>query len=290
MQEPQLAESLALAFRGLAWKGRSNDLSPDHVAWSAIDAAAEASVKPWTERPYAEWRRPGRAVALDHGSTSLRRLLRQRRSCLALDGKTGMSAAEFFRALEGTMPRAGRFPFNALPWSPRVHLALFVHRVEELVPGLYWLSRNSEGLEEVRAACRPEFLWEKPQGCPQDLPLFLLFPSDLRPTATAISCHQPIAGDGAFSLGMLAEFERSIEEHGAWFYPRLFWETGAVGQVLYLEAEALGLRSTGIGCFFDDPVHSLLGLRGKLLQSLYHFTVGRAVDDPRLSSLPAYPE
>ncbi|XP_074312593.1 uncharacterized protein LOC141648048 [Silene latifolia] len=36
-------------------------------------------------------------------------------------------------------------------------------------------------------------------------------------------------------------------------YPRLFWETGVLGQVLYLEAHAVGNSATGIGCFFDDP-------------------------------------
>jgi hypothetical protein len=71
-------------------------------------------------------------------------------------------------------------------------------------------------------------------------------------------------------------------------YRRLFWETGAIGQVLYLEAEAAGIRATGIGCFFDDPVHSLLGLTGRRFQSLYHFTVGGPVEDGRLTTLPAY--
>jgi hypothetical protein len=41
----------------------------------------------------------------------------------------------------------------------------------------------------------------------------------------------------------------------------LFWETGMIGQVLYLEAEAYGIRSTGIGCYFDDLSHSYLGLK-----------------------------
>ena len=36
-----------------------------------------------------------------------------------------------------------------------------------------------------------------------------------------------------------------------------------IGQVLYLEAEAAGIRATGIGCFFDDEMHALLGLRGQ---------------------------
>ena len=35
-------------------------------------------------------------------------------------------------------------------------------------------------------------------------------------------------------------------------YRRLFWECGLIGQVLYLEAEAAGVRGTGIGCFYDD--------------------------------------
>ena len=71
-------------------------------------------------------------------------------------------------------------------------------------------------------------------------------------------------------------------------YRRLFWETGVIGQVLYLEAEAARVRATGIGCYFDDPVHELLGLKDRRFQSLYHFTVGGAVDDPRLTSRPPY--
>jgi hypothetical protein len=58
--------------------------------------------------------------------------------------------------------------------------------------------------------------------------------------------------------------------------------------VLYLEAEAAGVRSTGIGCFFDDPVHQAFGIEDLAFQSLYHFTVGGYVDDPRLTTLPPY--
>jgi hypothetical protein len=61
-----------------------------------------------------------------------------------------------------------------------------------------------------------------------------------------------------------------------------------VGQLLYLEAEAAGVRATGIGCFFDDPMHDVLGVRGHAFQSLYHFTVGTPVDDARLTIEPGY--
>jgi hypothetical protein len=61
-----------------------------------------------------------------------------------------------------------------------------------------------------------------------------------------------------------------------------------LGQVLYLEAEASGLQGTGIGCYFDDVVHSALGLNTERFQDLYHFTVGKAVIDARIGSEAAY--
>ena len=36
---------------------------------------------------------------------------------------------------------------------------------------------------------------------------------------------------------MIAEYRQALFTQGPWFYRRLFWETGLIGQVLYLEAE-----------------------------------------------------
>jgi hypothetical protein len=58
--------------------------------------------------------------------------------------------------------------------------------------------------------------------------------------------------------------------------------------VLDLEAEAAGARATGIGCFYDDPVHDVLGMQTHAFQSLYHFSVGVPVDDARLTTEPGY--
>jgi hypothetical protein len=111
-------------------------------------------------------------------------------------------------------------------------------------------------------------------------------PYDLREDAKLICCHQDIAADSCFTLGMLAPLGRVGDE--PWRYRRLFWECGMLGHVLYLEAEAAGVRATGIGCYFDDEMHGLLGLTGAGWQSLYHFTVGGAVDDTRLSTEAPY--
>ena len=75
---------------------------------------------------------------------------------------------------------------------------------------------------------------------------------------------------------------------GPWAWRRLHWEAGAIGQVLYLEAEALGIRSTGIGCFFDDAAVRVFGMNRGPWRSLYHFTVGGPVEDERLQSEPPY--
>ncbi len=55
-------------------------------------------------------------------------------------------------------------------------------------------------------------------------------------------------------------------------------------------AESIHLRGTGIGCYFDDGVHELIGLveDDHTFQSLYHFTIGKALTDNRLQTLPPY--
>jgi nitroreductase len=130
-----------------------------------------------------------------------------------------------------------------------------------------------------------DFLWER---VTDRVPLFLLARGDCRRLAERVSCDQEIAGDGFFSLGMLAEFDASLAEFGPSFYRHLFWESGVVGQVLYLAAEAAGTRGTGIGCFYDDPVHEVFGLTDHAFQSLYHFTIGIPVEDTRLTTEPGY--
>ena len=69
--------------------------------------------------------------------------------------------------------------------------------------------------------------------------------------------------------------------HGACHHLNMAWARG-------LREWPAHSRATGIGCFFDDPVHEILGLDGHAFQSLYHFTVGRPVLDQRLTTLPAY--
>jgi nitroreductase len=266
------------------WSGRANRLSQGHVEWPIIDEVARATGDPGRSRVSAARaaggdRRMPRTRAID-----ARALLLQRRSALGFDGRSTLDRAAFVAMLSSVLPGPST-PWDGVWWTPRVHLTLFVHRVDGVPPGLYMLVRDEQAFDRLRTACRPDFLWE---AASEELPLRRLAHGDMRELSSRLSCDQDIASDGFFSLGMLADFDASLQTFGPSFYRHLFWETGMVGQVLYLEAEAAGARATGIGCFYDDPVHDVLGLHGHAFQSLYHFTVGMPVDDARLTTEPGY--
>ena len=283
-----LPSDVLATFVNLRWQGKPNGLSRGHVEWPVIDRVTAATQKPPTDNVYGTSPPRGPLVEVGSSPIPLRKIIYQRRSAVAMDSRTSITRDAFYHILVKTLAGPGQFPFNTLPWTPRIHLALFVHRVQDLDPGLYILIRDPSQTDALHAAMKPEFDWEKPEACPDGVELYQLQKGDARGLSRQISCHQSIAADGCFSLGMIAEFERPLKQYGAWFYPRLFWESGVVGQVLYLEAEAIGIRGTGIGCFFDDPMHTVLGFKTLQYQSLYHFTMGGPVEDPRLRSLPPY--
>ncbi len=272
------------------WCGRANRLSHEHIAWPAIDEISVAARKDRTPASA-----PLRATASEFDDVpgprtgrSAWQIMTQRRSAVAMDGATVISRQTFYDLLHRLTPSLHPMPWQSLNDEPHVHPGLIVHRVDGLVPGLYVLPRNEGARVRLNAAMHANFRWQRPPGCPDDLPLYLLLPSPCQEVAARLCCDQEIAGAGAFAVAMLAEFDAPLRAHGPWMYRRLFWEAGMLGQVLYLEAEAAGLRGTGIGCYFDDPTHRLFGLEDTAFQSLYHFTVGGAVDDARLTTLPAY--
>ena len=278
------------------WQGRANTLSPEHSAeWSVIDEVARATRRSGNvsiTNNFSRFPTEGDlfGTPVRQGLLSAEKAILGRRSALAMDGSTSISQAAFFRMLSRLIPtHDGRsMPWDAIPWRPRIHLGLFVHRVDGLPPGLYALLRDPDKLTALKKVMRREFRWQRVPTCPPGLPLYLLQEGDRRALASAVSCGQDIAGDGAFSLGMIADYMDSLTTYGAAFYRNLFWEAGMVGQVLYLEAEEAGIRSTGIGCYFDDPVHDVFGIASREWQSFYHFSVGGPVEDARLTTLPAY--
>ena len=267
----------------IPFEGTPNPLSHKRIDWETIGATARLTRKPPTT-PL----RPSLSNFQDlAGRDRIERaadLIRRRRSATAFSTAGTISGQAFLEILEKTLPANDRSPFDWGPLPPSTHLILFVHSIQDLAPGLYAYVRWLPDLESLKRQCRSDFQWSH---IDPEAPLFLLEEGRYRQTATMVSCHQSIAGESVFSLGMLARFRENIET-APYRYRWLFWEAGMIGQVLYLEAEAHSLRGTGIGCYFDDAVHDLLGLKDDTYQSMYHFTVGLPVEDDRLTTLPPY--
>ncbi len=215
------------------------------------------------------------------------RVILNRRSAQAFDGRSVMPGPVFRRILSALLPDAS--PHVSPVWRlwdrpPRVHPILLVHRVEGLDPGLYILPRSEAGLRGLGEAMGRAFEWAPADAA---LPLYRLVSANAQHTARTVSCHQDIAAHGAFTLMFAAEFDGPLAENPA-AYRHLHWEAGMLGHCATLEAEAAGWRGTGIGCFFDDADHEVLGLADSRYQVIYHYAVGMALEDTRITTLPAY--
>jgi SagB-type dehydrogenase family enzyme len=272
----------------VAWSGRANLLDGGKMyRWPIIDDVSVATrrvVSVMPERATDAALYPA-LVQLPGGRAA--DVMLNRRSAQRFDTKFQMDSATFYHLLDRLLVRLDA-PWDVWTYRPRLHPVLFVHRVEGLAPGLYALPRHEAAQSRLRAQFKHDFTWQKPHGAPAHLPLFRLAAIDSRAAARMLNCHQAIGRDACFALAMVAEFGPIVGED-PWRYRQLHWEAGLIGHVLYLEAEAVGLRGTGIGCFFDDALHECLGLTGEAFQTLYHFALGQPVVDARIVSGDGYP-
>ena len=187
---------------------------------------------------------------------SFAEVARTRRSALDFaGGALSMSLTQLSAMLAATAePMFADFAAARL-----VQLYLYVHRVDGLEPGVYrhWPERGE--LERLKSG-------------------------DQRVAAAGLSLRQELAGNACVAFSMIADLERAARAYGDRGYRYAHFEAGAIGQRMYLAAEALGLQATGIGAFFDDDVHRYLGVTPDLGQVVYHFAIGHAVRDPRLEA------
>jgi len=264
------------------WAGKPNLLDPHPLyQWPVIEdvAAATRGAPPRTSVE------PDHSTTMqaEEGSLPASEIILRRRSAQAFDGKSIMPYGVFKRMLASLLP-GGSPVWELWPHVPRVHPVLLVHRVEDIAPGMYVLPRSDIAKGTLQNSLRDTFTW---QPADPELPLFQLVAARAGNTARTLSCHQDIAAQCAVTFMMVAEFAAPVAADPA-AYRHLHWEAGMLGHVITLQAEAAGWRGTGIGCFFDDADHEVLGLTDDQFQVIYHYAAGMAVDDMRLATLPAY--
>src|SRR5713101_7944391 len=116
-----------------------------------------------------------------------------------------------------------------------VTLYLYFHRVRGCEPGVYRWDKSRRRLEPLHRG-------------------------NVERVAAYLSLEQSLAGNACFAVSMIADLAEAARVFGNRGYRYVHFEAGAIGQRLYLGAEALGWNATGIGAFYDDDVHRYLGL------------------------------
>ncbi len=240
--------------------GEPNRLSHVQVEYPLIDrihAATKRTAPGGGVNRTVEERCPG--IPLGARATSSRRfgeVVRARRSALDFTGGANRIPLDMLSAILDAAARPLAADFATVGF---VSLFLYVHRVEGLEPGVYRHWPGCGRLELVRAG-------------------------DQRVAAAGLSLGQDLAGNACFAISMIADLVRATGDHGDRGYRYVHMEAGAIGQRLYVAAESLGLRGTGIGAFFDDRVQDYLRIPPDQGRVIYHFAIGYPVEDPRLEA------
>jgi SagB-type dehydrogenase family enzyme len=115
-----------------------------------------------------------------------------------------------------------------------VTLYLYIHRVRDCEPGIYHWDQANRNFEQLHAG-------------------------NVQRVAAFLSLEQSLAGNSCFTISMIADLAEAARVFGNRGYRYVYFEAGAIGQRLYVGAEALGWNATGIGAFYDDDVHRYLG-------------------------------
>ena len=134
--------------------------------------------------------------------------------------------------------------------APGVELYVAAHRVAGLEPGLYRYEAGAHRLTALQSG-------------------------DLSGRMLNACLRQEMAGSASAGLVMVGSVAREAARAGERSYRDLLLEAGAIGQRVYLAAEALGLRARNLAAFLDDWFNDLLGLDGAERAAIHLTMLGR---------------
>jgi hypothetical protein len=212
------------------------------------------------------------------------KILRSLRPAEEFEAEASLSREDFFAILDKTLPRSKRYPFDGFSVAPKVHLLLFVHRVEEMQPGLYLLSRDQKSNISLKSQLAKDFEWQ-PEGGPVNF--FRLQAGDFRKVTSTLWNQSNLGESAMFHVMMLADFDKSVRLDLS-TYPHIFWESGMIAQVLSTEATALHHRTHHLAHFIDEQCHLMLGLRADQFRCTYLSSYGQPSESKTVYKAPYY--
>lgn len=238
----------------LSATGIPNELSPEEIPYELLMGMHRSTILPEPAGPLPraailDSRVQGARPSLDEASdkkirdAALGMTVRRRRSALDFNADTpSMERGEVeqlldFATRDWRADWRGNFD-GETAWNERgadfIQTYLYIHRVKGCDPGVYRWRSASRKLEQ-------------------------LHPGDVQRVAAYLSLEQSLAGNACLAISMIADLERAARVFGNRGYRYAYFEAGAIGQRLYVGAQALGWGATGIGAFYDDDVHRYLG-------------------------------
>ncbi|MBZ5644431.1 MAG: SagB/ThcOx family dehydrogenase [Acidobacteriia bacterium] len=234
--------------------GSPNELSPEEIPYELLlemhratilsDPAGPVPAPPTNAATEHQPRLPSPEPARD---APLGEIARRRRSALDFDPRTPPmpreDAEQILDFATRDWPADWRGNFHgALAEFSRgadfIALYLYVHRVRGCESGVYQWDTSARRMVQLH------------RGSVERVAAFL-------------SLEQPLAGNSCFTVSMIADLAGAARIFSNRGYRYVYFEAGAIGQRLYLGAEALGWNATGIGAFYDDDVHRYLGFLGE---------------------------
>lgn len=210
------------------------DTARYHARTGLVDRGGEETVVD-TAKPTA----PGLTTAL-RPQASVEECIRKRRSAQVFRNRP-MRRDQLDWILEAAIGHP------SLVRVPGVELLLAVHRVAGLEPGLY-------------------------RATPASASLSVLQQADLREPLVRHCLGQDKAGACGVAFFGVGDLRTVLGARGERGYRDLLIEAGAVGQRIYLAAEAVGLAARNLAAFRDDPLNRLLELDGRE-RAVLHLTL-----------------
>ena len=231
--------------------GVPNELSAEEVRYELLLGVHASTFLPDPAGPLPRVSTANPVIAGDHAPLSdpprdapLGSTVRRRRSALDFDARTPPMGRDELEQLLDFATRdwradwRGNFGGDSMPvegGADLVELYLYVHRVRDCEPGVYRWDQVNRKLDQLHRG-------------------------NVQRVAAFLSLEQVLAGNSCFTVSMIADLGEAARVFGNRGYRYAYFEAGAIGQRLYVGAEALGWNATGIGAFYDDDVHRYLGL------------------------------
>ena len=165
--------------------------------------------------------------------------------------------------------------------------------------GQGWIGKNladhyaERGFTCVRYALTPEFEKNKFAIAECDI-VFIAVPTPTIPTGfddSILRSVMGLIGRGKIAVikstvlpGTTDSIQKENPDIRVFHVPEFLREVSVKHDIDYPDRNIVGIP----GDFFDDADHEVLGLKDDQFQVIYHYAVGMAVDDLRLTTLPAY--